>query len=94
MTANDIGSNSSTKTLTPEDITKLKKALKEMDDSMTRGQAEKDLQKAVVAKMVEEVGVGKKIFKRMAKTFHNADFDMATEEDRDFAATYETVTGL
>jgi nitrate reductase beta subunit len=91
---NNIGSNSSTKSLTPEDIKKLKGALKEMDDSMTRGQAEKDLQKSITTKMVEEVGVSKKIFKRMAKTFHKADFDMATEEDRDFASTYETVTGL
>jgi hypothetical protein len=89
--ASNIGNNSSTKSLTPEDQALLRKALKEMDDSLTRAVAEKTLQKEIINRIYTDVGVSRKLFRRMAKAHHRSDFDMEVEEDRDFEATYETV---
>jgi ABC-type microcin C transport system permease subunit YejB len=86
------GKNSGVPTLTPEDVSKISKALGEINDSMTRVAAERDLIKETVAKVSTELGLNKKLIRRMAKTHYNRSFDMDVAEDKDFESLYETVT--
>lgn len=88
-----IGSNSGAPTLTPEDQKKLKKALDEINDSMTRKAAEADLVKEIVNKVHDELGLNKRLIRRLAKTHFKRDFDMEVQENKDFEEVYEYVTG-
>lgn len=86
------GKNSGVPSLTPEDIAKTTKALEEINDSMTRIAAERDLIKETVSKVSAELGINKKLIRRMAKSHFNRSFDMDVAEDKDFESLYETVT--
>lgn len=88
-----IGSNSGIPTLTPEDQKKLKKALDEINDSMTRKAAESDLIKDIVGKLSDELGLNKRLIRRLAKTHYKRDFDMEVAENKDFEQVYEYVSG-
>lgn len=88
-----IGSNSGAPTLTREDQAKLKKALDEINDSMTRKAAEADLVKEIVNKLHDELGLNKRLIRRLAKTHFKRDFDMEVAENKDFEQVYEYVTG-
>jgi len=57
-------------TITDTDRKKIQGALKEMSDSMTRVAAEKDLQKEIAAKMLEDCNVGKVHFNKLARIYH------------------------
>ena len=83
-----------TTTLTPAHKDKLKKALKVIDESMTRNDAEKDLIKGEIDAVAEETGLDKKIIRRLAKTYHKRNFPEVQAEDQDFEAIYETVVGV
>jgi hypothetical protein len=57
-------------TITELDRKKIKDALKEMSNSMTRVAAEKDLQKEIAAKILEDCNVGKAHFNKLARIYH------------------------
>jgi hypothetical protein len=57
-------------TITELDRKKIKDALKEMSNSMTRVAAEKDLQKEIAAKILEDCTVGKAHFNKLARIYH------------------------
>lgn len=88
-----IGSNSGAPTLAPEDKQRLKKALDEINDSMTRKAAESELVKEIVNKLHEDLGLNKRLIRRLAKTHYNRDFDMEVAENKDFEEVYEYVAG-
>lgn len=88
-----IGSNSGAPTLTPEDRQRLKKALDEINDSMTRKSAEADLVKEIVNKLHDDLGLNKRLIRRLAKTHYKRDFDMEVAENKDFEEVYEYVAG-
>ena len=58
----------SVNSLSQTDKDKLKGVIKELNDSMTRVAAEKEFQKEAITKICEELGVEKKLIRRMAKT--------------------------
>ena len=65
-----IGHNNPTVTiesLSPEDRKVLRKAIMELNDSMTRAGAERDLQKEIIVEANGKLGVDKKIIRRMAR---------------------------
>ena len=82
-----VGNNSMTK----EDKAKLRKAILEINDSLTRVEAERDLQKEIINKMNEELGMDKKIIRRMARVYHNANYSAEVQNNRDFEETYDGV---
>lgn len=78
----------------PEEMKlKLKNAIREMSDSYVRVEAERDLQKAILETVSEEIGVEKKIIRKMARAFHKQDFDKLREENQTFEVSYESVFG-
>jgi hypothetical protein len=93
MSNTNIGSNSnpSIGALTEPDRAKIKKAMLEMNDSFTRMQAEKDLQKEIIDKVFEETGLSKKLFRKVSKTYYKASFAMEVEENNYFEEVYDTL---
>lgn len=77
--------------LTDEDRKALKKAILEMNDSMTRVGAERELMKEITNETCDKLGVDKKLFRRMAKAYFRANFRDEVQENTDFEEFYSTV---
>ena len=77
--------------LTDEDRKALKKAIMEMNDSMTRVGAERELMKEITNETCDKLGVDKKLFRRMAKAYFRANFRDEVQENTDFEEFYSTV---
>jgi len=89
-----IGHNHPTVTvnsLSSEDKKKLRGAINELNDSMTRTAAERDLQKETINKVFEDLGVDKKVVRRMAKAYYKANFNEEIEENKNFEEMYDVV---
>lgn len=89
---NDMNT-ASAENLTEELKKKLKDAIKEMSDSYLRIESERELQKQILDTVSEEIGVDKKIIRKMARTYHKQDFELVREEHETFEASYESVFG-
>ena len=74
--------------LTTQNKDKLRKSITEIADSLTRIAAERDLQKEIIKKISEELSIDKKIIRRMAKVYFNANFAQEVELDEEFEETY------
>jgi hypothetical protein len=77
--------------LTDEDRKILRKAVLEMNDSMTRQGAERELQKETTNEVADKLGIDKKLFKRMARAYFKANFKEEVQENTDFEEFYTTV---
>jgi len=77
--------------LTDEDRKILRKAVLEMNDSMTRVGAERELQKETTNEIADKLGIDKKLFKRMARAYFKANFKEEVQENTDFEEFYTTV---
>lgn len=89
-----IGHNSATtsiEALSPEDKKVLRKAIMELNDSMTRTGAERDLQKEIINEANDKLGVDKKMIRRMAKVYFKANFNEEIEENNQFETFYDEV---
>jgi flagellar biosynthesis GTPase FlhF len=89
-----IGHNSPTmniEALTAEDKKVLRKAIIELNDSMTRAGAERDLQKEIIAETNGKLGVDKRLIRRMAKAYFKANFNDEVEENNTFETFYDEV---
>ena len=78
--------------LTPNDKLKLEGALKDMSTSMTRVEAERDLQKNLIGDICEELDLNKKVFRKLAKVYHKQNFDQEVTTHQEFEQLYEAVT--
>jgi DNA-directed RNA polymerase subunit N (RpoN/RPB10) len=58
---------------------------------MTRTAAERDLQKETINKVFEDLGVDKKVIRRMAKAYYKANFNEEIEENKNFEEMYDVV---
>lgn len=74
-----------------EDREKIRKAILEMNDSMTRVAAERDLQKAIVNRISEVLELDKSVFRRMAKTYFKGAFPQEQDTNEQFEETYVQV---
>lgn len=74
--------------LTTQNKDKLRKSITEISDSLTRIASERDLQKEIIKKISEELSIDKKIIRRMAKVYFNANFAQEVELDEEFEETY------
>lgn len=89
-----IGHNNPTvsiDSLSVEDRKVLRKAIIELNDSMTRTGAERDLQKEIISETNSKLGVDKKIIRRMAKAYFKANFNDEVEENNTFESFYDEV---
>lgn len=78
--------------MTPNDKLKLVGALKEMSTSMTRVDAERDLQKNIKNDICKELDLNKKVFSKLAKTYHRQNFADEVATHQEFETLYEEVT--
>lgn len=74
--------------LTTADKQKLKNAILELNDSMTRQSAEADLQKDVLKNVAEELNLEKKLVGRLAKTYFKSNFNNQVEDNKLFEEFY------
>jgi len=78
--------------LTPQDKKKLESALKDMSTSLTRVEAERDLQKNLIKDICEELDLNKRVFRKLAKVYHKQNFADEVATHQEFESLYETVT--
>jgi DNA-directed RNA polymerase subunit N (RpoN/RPB10) len=93
MTAG-IGHNNpfvSVESLTTEERKKLRDAIMELNNSMTRVAAERDLQKQTIDEIFDQLGVEKKMVRRMSKVYFKANFREELEENDNFEKFYNNV---
>lgn len=77
--------------LTDQQKTELKNAIREMNDSMTRAAAERDFQKETLNSISDKTGVNKKIVRRMAKAYFRSNYAEEQEDNRQFEEFYDGV---
>lgn len=78
-------------TINSEDRKKIQGALKEMSDSMYRVSAEKDLQKDIAQRMLDDIGVPKKDFNKLARIFHASNLVEEAQRNEEFMEFAEAV---
>lgn len=81
----------SVNSLSPEERKKLKGMISELNDSMVRVAAERDLQKEILTRANDDLGVDKKVVRRMAKAYFNSNYNEEVESNRTFEEFYENV---
>lgn len=77
--------------LSVEDRKKLKGFVQELNDSLTRAAAERELQKEIVIKASEELGLDKKLVSKMGKVYFRANFNDEIESHNMFEEFYSTI---
>ena len=78
--------------LTPEQKNELHKAIREISDSMTRTEAERDLIKEIVKDQSDQLQIPKKVISKIAKTFHRQNLAHEVADHEEFVELYEKVT--
>jgi len=77
--------------LSNEDKKKLKNVIYALNDSMTRVAAERDLQKEAISEIFDELGIDKKIVRKMAKAYFMANYNSVVEEEKNFQDFYDAI---
>jgi Transcriptional regulator DsbA len=78
--------------MNPNDKVKLIGALKDMSISMARMDAERDLQKNIKNDICKELDLNKKVFSKLAKTYHKQNFSEEVQLHQEFETLYASVT--
>lgn len=76
----------------PEDRKKVFAAIREISNSMTRIEAERDLMKDIVKDVSDNFQISRKIVNKMAKVYHKQNLSQAVAEHEEFVEMYEEVT--
>lgn len=75
----------------PEDKKKIKKALIEISDSMTRIDAEKDLIKDIIQDVADNFNLPKKYISKIARLYHKQNFYKEQQESDELEVLYTTI---
>lgn len=73
----------------PEDRKRIASAIKELSDSMTRIDAEKDLMKDIIQVTYENHGIDKKHLRKIANVYHKQNLSEVKNEQEEFETLYE-----
>jgi len=76
----------------PEDRKKIRNALQEISNSLTRIEAERDMIKDILQNVEDNFELPKKYTRKIAKIYHKQNFTEVKEEASDLETLYETVT--
>lgn len=71
--------------------TKLQGAIKELSNSFLRVEAERDLQKEIIANISEETEIEKKHIRKMARVYHKQNYQEETQNHEEFTDLYEQI---
>jgi len=77
--------------LSANDKEKLRHVIVDLNDSMTRSEAEHEYQKEAINNVAEALNIDKKIVRRMARTYFKANYNTEVEENRAFEEFYTGV---
>jgi hypothetical protein len=78
----------------PKERKRIAGAIQELSDSMTRVDAEKDLQRDIIQVTHENHGIDKKYIRKMAAIYHKQNLNEVRGEMDDVETLYETVLGV
>lgn len=78
----------------PADRKKIKDAMEEVSNSMTRIDAEKDLMKQIISDLHDNFKISKKILNKMARTYHKQNFLNEQQNHEEFETLYQEVVDL
>jgi hypothetical protein len=76
----------------PADRKAVRDALREISSSLTRIEGERDYIKECIKTVAEKYEIPKKTLRKMAKVWHNQNYNKEQEEFEEFETLYETVT--
>lgn len=74
--------------LNPEDKKKLHDAILEIDNSLVRIGGERDLIKSILQRIEDEIGIKKKVARKLARTYHKDNFAELKEEEEYVETTF------
>ena len=77
--------------LSNDEKKKLKNVIYAINDSMTRVSGERDLQKEAITEICDELGVDKKLVRKMAKAYFMANYNTIVEEEKNFQDFYDSI---
>jgi hypothetical protein len=75
----------------PTDKKAIRDALREISQSLTRVEGERDYIKESIKAVSEKYLIPKKTLRRMAKVYHNQNYNKEQEEFEEFETLYETI---
>ena len=75
----------------PADRKKIKDALQEISNSMTRVEAERDLIKSIVKDISDNHELPKKYINKMARSYHKQNFQITQQETEELESLYMTI---
>jgi len=73
------------------DTAKVRSAVVELDQSMTRADAERDFQKEKISAVAEEQGIDKRVLRKMARAYHKSNFQDEAAQNDEFETIYTNV---
>lgn len=76
----------------PADRQKLLNSIKEMSNSMTRVESERDFQKDAITDAAETLGLEKKYVRKLANVYHKQNMSEILQEQEEIEALYELIT--
>ena len=75
----------------PEDRKKIKAAIKQISDSMTRIKGERDHIKTIKENIKDEFDLSPKYIQKVAAAFHKQNFEQEQQNSSDFEDLYEII---
>lgn len=75
----------------PEDRKAFHDAIREISNSLTRTEAERDLINEIIKKLSEEYSINKKIIRKIAKAYHKQNLTEEQQDHEEFVELYEEV---
>lgn len=76
----------------PADRVAIQKAVKEISDSMTRIEGERDFIKEATNNTCNAFQLSKKTFNKLVRVYHQQNYNRVKEENEEFEEMYETIT--
>lgn len=73
------------------DAQKVRNAIVEVSDAMTRAQAERELIREIVKRMHDEEGIDKRVFRKMASVYYKGNFQDETALNEEFETTFTNI---
>lgn len=77
----------------PEDLKKIRAALQECSNALTRSAAERDLINDTIKLTCDNFVLDKKVFRKMIGVYHKRNLNEEVQQHEDFVELYTNVTG-
>jgi hypothetical protein len=77
----------------PEDLQKIRQALQECSNALTRSEAERDLINDTIKLTCDNFALDKKVFRKMIGVYHKRNLNEEVQQHEDFVNLYTNVTG-